>query len=262
MSHLAEVPFWKAINMGDELRGKVALVTGAGRGIGRAIALRLAAAGAHVSVTYHVSGAEAAALVEKIQGHGVRAMAIKADMGKVSEVVAATEQTYDMFGRLDILVNNAGILAAGLMEDVSIERFDEAYAVNVRGPFAAIQAAAPRMERGGRIINIGSIGSDFMPYKGRAAYTMSKGALASLTRGLARELGERGITINNVQPGRVLTRLLKEASDDKLSEFASSTAVGRLGEPDEVADLVAYLARSQAGYITGANLRIDGGTSA
>jgi 3-oxoacyl-[acyl-carrier protein] reductase len=145
---------------------------------------------------------------------------------------------------------------------MTVDAFDQAYAVNVRGPFVAIQAAAARMEPGSRIINIGSISSDYMPYKGRAAYVMSKGALASLTRGLARELGERGITINNVQPGRVLTQLLKEAGKDQLTEFAAATALGRLGEPEEVADLVAYLVRAEAGYITGANLRIDGGTSA
>lgn len=248
--------------MNEDLSGKVALVTGASRGIGRAIALRLARAGADVGVTFHASKAEAEALVREISDQGARAIMLQADMRNVADVVAAIDRTHATFGRLDILVNNAGILAPGRINEISVETFDEAYAVNVRAPIAAIQAAAARMQAGGRIINIGSIGSDYMPYKGRAAYTMSKGALASLTRGLARELGERGITINNVQPGRVMTKLLEEASDNQLNDLAAATAIGRLGEPGEVADLVAYLARPQAGYITGANLRVDGGTSA
>jgi 3-oxoacyl-[acyl-carrier protein] reductase len=250
------------MTMNDNLDLKVALVTGAGRGIGRAIALRLASAGASVALTYHASQAEAEALADELKATGAGAVTIKADMGNPTEAAAAVEAAIAAFGRLDILVNNAGVLAPGRIEDITVKGFDQAYAVNVRGPFIAIQAAAARMESGSRIINIGSIGSDYMPFKGRAAYAMSKGALASLTRGLARELGERGITINNVQPGRVLTQLLKEAGEDKLNEFAAATAVGRLGEPEEVADLVAYLVRPEAGYITGANLRVDGGTSA
>jgi len=243
------------------LNGKVALIQGGSRGIGAAIVTRLAAQGAAVAFTYVSSDAKAKALQDSVIAGGGKALAIKADSADAAAIRQAVDSTVEAFGRLDILVNNAGVLAMGPLEDFKLEDFDRTLAVNVRSVFIATQEAARHMGEGGRIINIGSTNAERMPFAGGAAYAMSKSALVGLTKGLARDLGPRGITVNNVQPGPVDTDM--NPAD---SEFAESLlglmASGRYGRVEEIASFVAYLAGPEAGYITGASLTIDGGFSA
>lgn len=243
------------------LNGKVALVQGGSRGIGAAIVKRLAAEGAAVAFTYVSSQAVANDLQQQIRDNGGQALALHADSADAAAVQQAVERTVEHFGHLDILVNNAGVLAVGPLEDFSLEDFDRTLAVNVRSVFVATQAAARHMGQGGRIINIGSTNAERMPFAGGGTYAMSKSALVGLTRGLARDLGPRGITINNVQPGPVDTDM-----NPAHGEFADSLmglmAVGRYGHVEEIASFVAYLAGPEAGYITGASLTIDGGFAA
>jgi 3-oxoacyl-[acyl-carrier protein] reductase len=191
------------------LSNKVALITGGARGIGAAIAKRLSEEGAAVSITYAVSKEAAEELVRSIEKDGGRALAIQADSAKTGDVKAAVAETVKVLGALDILVNNAAVERGGTIEDYSLGDLDEMIAVNIKGVFIAAQEAIRHMGKGGRIINIGSISSDYMPISGHAVYAMTKGAVASFTRGLARDLGPRGITVNNVQPGRVDTDLLR-----------------------------------------------------
>jgi len=244
------------------LSNKVALVTGGSRGIGAAIVKRLSEDGAAVAFTYVTSKAPAEALAADIGKAGGKALAIRADSANVAEVKASVAATVKAFGRLDILVNNAGVEKSGLIDDYSLEDLDEMIAVNIRGLFIATQEALRHMGEGGRIINIGSISSDHMPIPGHAVYSMTKGAVASLTRGLARDLGPRGITINNVQPGRIDTDLFRAAAGAHLDRIREGIAVKRFGTSDELAGLVAYLASPAAGFVTGANLKVDGGASA
>lgn len=241
--------------------GKVALVQGGSRGIGAAIVKRLAAEGAAVAFTYVSSQAPAQALADSITAEGGKALAIKADSGDAEAIRGAVEQTVQTFGRLDILVNNAGVLALGPLADFSLEDFDRTYAVNVRSVFVASQAAAKHMGDGGRIINIGSTNADRMPFEGGSAYAMSKSALVGLVKGLARDLGPRGITVNNVQPGPVDTDM-NPANGDFAETMLGFMAVKRYGHAEEIAGFVSYLAGSEAGYITGASLTIDGGFGA
>jgi 3-oxoacyl-[acyl-carrier protein] reductase len=243
------------------LDNKVALVTGGSRGIGAAIARGLSREGAAVSITYVTSREPAEALARSIEKEGGRALAIQADGAEVSDVKAAMSQTVNAFGALDILVNNAGIERPGTIENYSLQAFDEMVAVNIKAVFVAIQEAIRYMREGGRIINIGSISSDYMPVPGHAVYAMTKGAIASLTRGLARDLGPRGITVNNVQPGRIDTDLLRSAVGSMADQARQTIALRRFGDSDEVAGLVAYLAGPDAAFVTGANLKIDGGAS-
>lgn len=243
------------------LQGLVAFITGGGRGIGASIARRLSSEGARIAVTYRRSHDATAALVRELSAAGAEAIAIQADNASPADIRAAVDATADKFGRLDILVNNAAVSHAAPIEEYAIEHLDEMLAVNVRGAFVATQEAVRHMTQGGRIINIGSISSDFMPYAGHAAYAMTKGALASLTRGLARDLGARGITVNNVQPGRIDTELVRAALGTNFDEARLTIPVGRFGAVDDVANLVAFLAGPQASFINGANLRIDGGVS-
>ncbi|TXH34253.1 MAG: 3-oxoacyl-ACP reductase FabG [Rhodospirillaceae bacterium] len=244
------------------LKNKVALVTGGSRGIGAAIVERLCAEGAAVAFTYITAKQPAEALVKTIAKAGGTALAIHADSGDIDAVKGAVAETVEVFGRLDILVNNAAIEIPGAVETYPLEKLDRMIAVNIKGPFVAAQEAARHMMEGGRIINIGSVSSDFMPVPEHAVYAMTKGAIASFTRGLARDLGPRGITVNNVQPGRVDTDLLKEVSRvvgaDKVRE---PIALKRVGKSEEVASLVAYLASSEAAFVTGANMKVDGGAS-
>jgi 3-oxoacyl-[acyl-carrier protein] reductase len=245
------------------LSNKVALVTGGARGIGAAIAKRLSEEGAAVSITYSKSKKSAEALVTAINNDGGRALAIDADSAEAGQVKAAVDETVRTFGGLDILVNNAGILRLGWLSTYSLDDLDEIIAVNIKGLFVATQEAIRHMGKGGRVINIGSISSDYIPIGGNAAYAMTKGAVASLTRGLARDLGPFGITVNNVQPGRIDTDMVRaavSATADK-DRIIETIALQRFGTSNEVAGLVAYLASPEAAFVTGANLKIDGGAS-
>jgi len=243
------------------LTNKVAFVTGGGRGIGAAIVRRLARDGAAVAFTYQSSSAAAQALVESIQAAGGRAQAYRADAADASALTSAINEAAIHFGRIDILVNNAGVLYLGPVADFALEDFDKTIAVNVRAVFVASKAALSHMGEGGRIINIGSTNADRMPFAGGAAYAMSKSALKGLVQGMARDVGPRGITVNNVQPGPVNTDMNPEDSD-----FAASLhdlmALPRHGRPEEIASLVAYLAGPESSFVTGASLNMDGGFAA
>jgi len=243
------------------LEGKVALVQGGARGIGAAIAKRLAADGASVAFTYVSSAAKADALQAEIIAAGGQALAIQADSADPSAVQRAVDATAERFGGLDILINNAGVLALGSVEDLPLAEFDRTLAVNVRSVFVASQAALRHMGQGGRIINIGSTNADRMPFPGGATYAMSKSALVGLVKGMARDLGPRGITVNNVQPGPVDTDM-NPADGEMAAGMLGFMAVDRYGTGAEIADFVAYLVGPTAGYITGASLTIDGGFGA
>ncbi|WP_313004293.1 3-oxoacyl-ACP reductase family protein [Pseudomonas sp.] len=245
----------------QHLSGKVALIQGGSRGIGAAIVNRLAAEGAAVAFTYVSSAGKAEELQNSITANGGKALAIKADSADADAIRHAVSATVEAFGRLDILVNNAGVLAIAPLEDFSLEDFDRTLAINVRSVFIASQEAAKHMGEGARIINIGSTNADRMPFGGGGVYAMSKSALVGLTKGLARDLGPRGITINNVQPGPVDTDM-NPAHGDFADSLIPLMAVGRYGTADEIASFVAYLAGPEAGYITGASLTIDGGFGA
>ncbi|WP_191486474.1 3-oxoacyl-ACP reductase family protein [Pseudomonas sp. FEN] len=243
------------------LNGKVALIQGGSRGIGAAIVTRLAAQGAAVAFTYVSSEAKAKELQDRVVAVGGKALAIKADSADANAIRQAVSRTVETFGRLDILVNNAGVLAMAPLDEFKLEDFDRTLAVNVRSVFIATQEAARHMGEGGRVINIGSTNAERMPFAGGGPYAMSKSALVGLTKGLARDLGPRGITINNVQPGPVDTDM-NPADSDFAGSLISLMASGRYGRAEEIASFVAYLAGPEAGYITGASLTIDGGFSA
>ncbi|OOV95541.1 3-oxoacyl-ACP reductase family protein [Pseudomonas sp. MF4836] len=245
----------------SSLNGKVALIQGGSRGIGAAIVKRLAAEGAVVAFTYVSSTAKAEELKNAIIASGGKALAIKADSADAAAIRQAVNHTVETFGRLDILVNNAGVLAVAPLEDFKLEDFDQTLAINVRSVFIATQEAARHMGQGGRIINIGSTNADRMPFAGGGPYAMSKAALVGLTKGLARDLGPQGITINNVQPGPVDTDM-NPADSDFAESLMGYMAVGRYGKVEEIASFVAYLAGPEAAYITGASLTIDGGFGA
>ncbi|MET3986779.1 SDR family oxidoreductase [Streptomyces sp. PvR034] len=241
--------------------GRVALVTGGSRGIGAATALRLAADGADVAITY-VSDAEAAAeVVHKIEAYGRRGLAVRSDAGDPAAAAGAVERTVRELGRLDVLVNNAGVGVLGPLETLTVADVDRVLAVNVRGAFLAAQAAAARLDRGGRIITIGSCMTQRVPGPGGSLYATSKAALTGLTKALARELGERGITANLVHPGPVDTDM-NPADGPYAAGQSAMTALGRFGTPDEVAATVSFLAGPDAAYVTGAEFSVDGGHAA
>lgn len=243
------------------LEGKVAFIQGGSRGIGAAIALRLAKEGAAVALTYVSSAAGALDVVQAIEAAGGRAIAIQADSRDEQAIRAAIRHTVESFGRLDILVNNAGVLAIAPIEEFSINDLDRTLDVNVRSVVIASQEAARVMGEGGRIITIGSTNAERMPFSGGSVYALSKAAVAGFTKGLARDLGPRGITVNNVQPGPVDTDMNPDNSD--FAEGLKLTmALPRYGKAEEIASFVAYLAGPESGYITGANLTVDGGFSA
>ncbi len=245
----------------NSLQGKVALVTGGSRGIGAAIARRLAQDGAGVAITYASAKARADEVVRAIQAGGGKALAVAAEAGNARAIQAAVDQAATEFGRLDILVNNAGIAIIKPVEEFTLEEFDRLLAVNVRAVFVASQAAAKRMSEGGRIITIGSVNADRMPFAGGSVYALSKAAVAGFTRGLARDLGPRGITVNCVQPGPIDTDM--NPSDGPFAESLKKLmALPRYGRGEEIAGMVAYLASAQAGFVTGACLTIDGGFAA
>lgn len=243
------------------LSGKSALVTGGSRGIGAAIAKRLAKDGADVAVTYSSSPERAQQIVDEIVKDGGKAVAIKADSEDQAAVRAAVQHAASAFGKLDILVNNAGVLALGTIADYPADAFEKALSVNVRSVFTAIQESLRHMPDGGRIITIGSVNSDRMPFQGGSVYALTKGAVASFTKGLARDLGGRKITVNNIQPGPVDTEA-NPASGPFADTMLGLLALKRYGHADEIAAMAAYLAGPEAGYITGASLLIDGGFAA
>ncbi len=245
----------------SKLVNKVALVTGGSRGIGAAIAKRLAADGASVAITYVKDASAASAVVKAIEHDGGKAVAIQADAADVEAVKGAVEKTVATFGRLDVLVNNAGTAIPKAFEETTLEEMDRVLNINVRGVFVATQAALKHMKSGSRIIMIGSSVGERVLVPGLVPYSATKGAVKMFTQGLSRELGSRGITVNNVQPGPIDTELNPAAGDWAVPQKAV-TALDRYGKVDEVAALVAFVAGPESSYITGANLTVDGGMNA
>ncbi|MBD3010721.1 SDR family NAD(P)-dependent oxidoreductase [Streptomyces sp. 5-10] len=240
------------------LDGKAALVTGGSRGIGEAVAIRLAEEGADVALTYHSQAERAADVVDRIKVLGRRAWAVRADGADAQAMRAAVEGTAAEFGRLDILVNNAGVGVLGPIGELSLDDVDRVLAVNVRAPFLLAQAATAHMADGGRIINIGSCMAERVAFPGGSLYATSKTALTGLTKALARELGPRGITANLIHPGPVDTDM--NPADGENAAFQSGfTALGRYGRTTEIAATVAHLAGTSGRYITGASIAVDGG---
>ena len=243
------------------LTGRVALVTGGSRGIGAAVARRLAADGADVAVTYLQAADAAAKVVADIEAAGRRGLAVAADNGDARAVVAAVERTVADLGRLDVLVNNAGIGTYGTVDELTVDDVDRMLAVHARGAFVAAQAAARHMRPGGRVVNIGSSLAERVPAPGWSAYAMSKSALLGLTKGLARDLGLRQITVNLVHPGPVDTDM-NPADGPAADGERVYVALGRYGTVDEVAAVVAHLASDEGRYVTGAAVSVDGGYAA
>ena len=245
--------------MSQGLKGKIAIVTGASKGIGRAIALRLAKDGAAVVVNYSGSTQQAQETVGLIEQSGVRAVAVQADVSKVGDVKRLFDVCFEKFGRLDLLVNNAGMMFTKPVVEVGEEEFDRLFAVNVKGAFFCCQEAAKRMAEGGRIINLSSSTTALM-LPGYAAYVATKGAVEQFSHVLAKELGPKKITVNVVSPGPTDTELFSQGkSEDQKQRFAQMAALGRLGQPQDIADVVALLAGEDARWITGQNIRANGG---
>src|SRR3954471_19083884 len=244
--------------MSKNLEGKIALITGGSRGIGAAIAKRLAADGANVAITYTKGADAAASVVKEIERAGGKAIAIQADAADADAVKAAVEKTVATFGRLDVLVNNAGTAIPKTFEEATLEEMDRVIDINVRGVFVATQAALKHMNDGGRIIMIGSAAGERALTPGLVPYSATKGAVKIFTQALSREVGSRGITVNNVQPGPIDTDLNPAAGDWAVPQKAA-TVLDRYGRVDEVAALVAFVAGPESSYITGSNLTVDGG---
>ena len=240
------------------LTGRRALVTGGSRGIGAEIVRRLAADGAAVAFTYSASGTNAEKLVAELTAAGATVVAIQADAADPAQTAAAVEQAVDELGGLEIVVNNAAVAHMAPIGDFPAEQFDRLVAINIGGMFFTTRTAIKHLDEGARIINIGSINADRVPGPGLSVYAMTKGAVSSFTRGLARELGPRGITVNNVQPGPIDT----DANPDN-GDFAESlkqvTTQGRYGHTTDVASFVSFLAGPESAYMTGANVNVDGG---
>jgi 3-oxoacyl-[acyl-carrier protein] reductase len=243
------------------LAGKRALVTGASRGIGAAIAKALAAEGADVAITYENSAERAADVVKVIEATGRRAVAIKANSADVAAVQASIAETVAKLGGLDILVNNAGILRIGDLKDISLADIDALLDVNVRGPIVASKAALAHLGKGGRIINIGSYFADRVPASVLGLYSASKSALTAFTKGLARELAAKEVTVNLVQPGSINTDMNPEQGA-YAAALRGFIATGQYGKVEDIANAVAFLASSKAQYITGSTLTVDGGANA
>jgi 3-oxoacyl-[acyl-carrier protein] reductase len=245
----------------SKLNKKVALVTGGSRGIGAAIAKRLAADGATVAITYSKDANSASKIVKEIEQAGGKAVAFQADAANPEAVKSAVDKTVAALGGIDVLVNNAGTAIPNKFEDATLEEIDRVININLRGVMIATQAALKHMNNGGRIIMIGSCVGERMMTPGLVPYSATKGAVKMFSQGLSREVGNRGITVNNIQPGPIDTDLNPATSDWAVPQKAV-TALNRFGRVDEVAALVAFVAGPDASYITGANLTIDGGTNA
>jgi 3-oxoacyl-[acyl-carrier protein] reductase len=247
--------------MNRKLEGKIALVSGGSRGIGAAIAKRLATDGAKVAITYAKGADAAASVIKEIEREGGKAIAIRADAADAEAVRAAVAKTVTTFGGLDILVNNAGTAIPKTFEETTLEEMDRVLNINVRGVFVATQAALKHVKHGGRIIMIGSCLGERVMTPGLVPYSATKGAVKIFTQALSRELGSRGITVNNVQPGPIDTDLNPATSEWAVPQKAA-TALGRYGHVEEIAAMVAFIASPESSYITGANLTVDGGTNA
>ena len=247
--------------MTNKLEGKIALITGGSRGIGAAIAKRLAADGAKIAITYSKGADAAASVVKEIERAGGKAIAIQADATDADAGKAAVEKTVATFGRLDVLVNNAGTAIPKTFEETTLEEMDRVIDINIRGVFIATQAALKHMKSGSRIIMIGSSLGERVLVPGLVPYSATKGAVKIFSQALSRELGSRGITVNNVQPGPIDTELNPATSEWAVPQKAA-TALDRFGHVDEVAALVAFVAGPESSYITGANLTVDGGMNA
>ena len=247
--------------MQRKLEGKIALVTGGSRGIGAAIAKRLAADGASVVITYAKDSRAASAVVKAIERDGGKAIAIRADAADVEAVKAAVEKTVATYGHLDVLVNNAGTAIPKTFAETTFEDMNRMIDINLRGTLAATQGALKHMQSGGRIIMIGSAAGERVVVPGLVAYAATKGAVKMFTQGLSREVGSRGITVNNIQPGPIDTDLNPAKGEWAVPQKAA-TALDRYGHADEVAALVAFVAGPESSYITGANLTVDGGMNA
>jgi 3-oxoacyl-[acyl-carrier protein] reductase len=247
--------------MSKQLEGNIALVTGGSRGIGAAIAKRLASDGASVAITYTKGADAASSVVKEIERAGGKALAIQADASDAKAVNAAVEKTVATFGRLDVLVNNAGMVVPKRFEETTLQELDRLIDVNVRGTFVATQAALKQMNDGGRIIMIGSCVGERAMTPGLVPYSATKGAVKMFTQGLSREVGSRGITVNNIQPGPIDTDLNPAAGDWAVPQKAA-TALDRYGHVEEIAAMAAFVASPESSYITGANLTVDGGMNA
>lgn len=246
--------------MTQSLKGKVALVTGASRGIGAAIAKRLAGEGADIAFSYAHSTERAQAVANDIEALGVRVLAVAADQADSTAVAALVRQTHDHFGRLDILVNSAGVFVTGVIGDpqADIDALERQQSINIGGVVAAVRAAVPLLSQGGRIVSIGTMFASRAPFPGVGDYAASKAAVAAYSRAWARDLGPRGITVNTVQPGPINTDMNPETSE-MAPMVKQMTALGRYGQPEEIAGVVAFLVGADAAYITGATLNVDGG---
>src|ERR1700754_2597563 len=248
-------------NQMSKLTKKVAIVTGGSRGIGAAIARRLAADGASVAITYAKDATAAAAVVKAIEDDGGKAIAIQADAAHVDAVKAAVEKAVATFGRLDVLVNNAGTAIPKPFEEATQEEMDLVVDINIRGVFATTQAALKHIGVGGRIIMVGSAVGERAVAPGLVPHAATKGAVKMFTQALSREVGGRGITVNNVQPGPIDTDLNPATGDWAVPQKAA-TALDRYGHVEEIAAMVAFIAGPESSYITGANLTVDGGMNA
>lgn len=246
---------------GMRFQGKAALVTGGARGIGAAIVRHLASEGADVAFTYATSDRSAEALIDALTVHGGRLLGLKADSRDPTAIRHAVDQTAETFGRLDILVNNAGVFPAGPIEDVSLQEIDDTLAIHARAVFITSQAALSHMRAGGRIISIGSCFAQRVPYGGVTLYAMSKSALIGFTKGLAREVGERGVTVNIVDPGSTETDM-NPIDGPAVAAELELMAVKRYAQPAEIAAAVGFLAGEESRFITGSSLAIDGGFTA
>jgi len=243
-----------------DLSGKSAVVTGGSRGIGRAIALRLATQGADVAFSFKGNEAAAKEATAGIEGLGRRALAVQADVSQPEAADALVKAALDAFGKVDILVNNAGITRDDLIMRMSVEAFREVLETNLFGAFYATKAVTRPMlkAKGGRIVNITSV-SGQAGQMGQANYSAAKAGLIGLTKATARELASRGITCNAVAPGFVLTELTKDLPDALQAEITNRTPLGRFGTTEEIAHAVAFLASDEAAFITGQVLAVDGG---